>query len=164
MTRRVARARALALGAAFGAALGISGPAGSLLSAQDPAVRHDPAVRQDSAMAESRCPERFSPVRESASGALRCGRVEVQWVVTICADSAYATYRARPGADACLPTSLPGVGTTPGVRGSRPVVCAGHATGFPIVRDRVGDRDRCEREHQTFSPPLTAPGPAKTGG
>ena len=112
------------------------------------------AQHQDSTASTTRCPDRFSPVRDSTGAAPRCRRVAVLWVVTACADSAYATYEARPGADACLPTSLPGVGTAPGVRGSRAVVCAGSATGYAVVRDRVGDRDRCEREHTTFSPPI----------
>ena len=133
------------------------------LGAAGPAAAQGPGVRQDStAAASGRCPERFSPVRDTTSNTLRCRRDEVRWVVTTCADSAYATYRARPGPDVCLPTSLPGVGSAPGIRGTRSVVCAGGVTGFPIVRDRIGDRDRCERAHQKFAAPLPA-GPARAG-
>jgi hypothetical protein len=133
------------------------GPARALLEAQGP------EIRQDSTAGGARCPDRFTAIRDSTSNTLSCRRYEVRWVVTTCADSAYATYRAQPGADACLPTSLPGVGSAPGIRGTRTVVCAGGVTGYPVVRDRVGDRDRCERAHQTFAAPLPA-APGRAGG
>jgi len=126
-----------------------------------PAAAQGPDPRADSSAAIAiRCPERSVPIREPGA-APRCRRVDVQWVVTACADSAYATYSARPGPDVCLPTSLPGVGDKPGAHGTRPVVCAGTAVGYPIVRDRVGERDRCERVRTTFSPALPPPGGAK---
>ena len=128
-------------------------------ASRSPLLAQGADLRQDSATASVRCPERFTPMRDSTGGTLRCRRVEVRWVVTACADSAYASYQARPGADTCLPTSLPGVGSAPGLRGARAVVCAGSVAGYPIVRDRVGDRDRCEQEHTIFSPPLPVPRP-----
>jgi len=140
--------RALRHAAALAFAAGLRGPTTAPLAAQGP------EIRQDSAASAARCPDRFTAVRDSTSNTLRCRRNEVRWVVTTCADSAYATYRARPGADACLPTSLPGVGSAPGVHGTRSVVCAGGGAGYLVARDRVGDRDRCERAHQTFAPPL----------
>ena len=150
MTRAIRGACAIA----FAAGMRAGGPAGRALAAQGADARQDSAVT-----AGVRCPERFSPVHDGANGTFRCRRIEVRWVVTTCADSAYAAYQTRPGSDACLPTSLPGVGPAPGLRGSRPVVCAGGVSGYPIVRDRVGDRDRCERTQQTF----TAPVPAAAG-
>jgi hypothetical protein len=134
----------------FIAAAGLSGPSPAPLAAQGPAARQD-------STAPVRCPDRFTPVRDSTSATLRCRRDEVRWVVTTCADSAYATYRAQPGADACLPTSLPGVGSAPGAHGTRGVVCAGDGAGYLIARDRIGDRDRCEQPRQTFAAPLPAP-------
>ncbi len=118
--------------------VGRNGGAGAALAAQAP------EASQDTVPAPSvRCPE------------AECHRAGVEWVVTTCADSVYASYVARPGADACLPTSLPGVGAMPGARGSRPVVCAGKERGYAVVRDRVGDRDRCERGHgRRTAPPV----------
>jgi hypothetical protein len=146
VTRALRRAARLALLVT----VGVYGPARAPLAAQGP------GVRQDSTTPGARCPERFTPIRDSTSNTLRCRRDEVRWVVTTCADSAYATYRAQPGADVCLPTSLPGVGSAPGVHGTLTVVCAGGVTGYPVVRDRIGDRDRCERAHQTFAAPVRA--------
>lgn len=125
------------------------GPGGG---AGAPLVAQAPDVRQDTAAAPgSRCAD------------AECGRAEVQWVVTTCADSAYATYEARPGADSCLPTSLPGVGAVPGARGSRSVVCAGKVRGYAVVRDRVGDRDRCERRLGRRAPPITRTAAPRSG-
>jgi hypothetical protein len=153
----VRRARRRAAALALIAAVGVHAAPSTRLAAQGP------GIRQDSTTAAIRCPDRFTPVRDSASAAPRCRRDDVRWVVTTCADSAYAIYRAQPGADACLPTSLPGVGSAPGVRGTRSVICAGGVAGYLIARDRVGDRDRCEQRHQSFAAPLP-PGPGRSGG
>lgn len=99
-----------------------------------------------------RCPPGFASIYDSAAKVLRCRREVVSWVVTGCADKAFASYVVRPGSDACRPTQIPGVGTPPGVSGSKPVSCV--AAGHELMTDRTGDRDRCERTEKIFALPL----------
>jgi hypothetical protein len=110
------------------------------------------------AQSGARCPEGFHPLFDDALGVLRCRRSEVRWVVTTCADAAYARYEARPGRDTCRPTPVPGAGIPPGAGGSRPVACAGGPTtaeaSWEVVPDRTGDRDRCERAEHVYTAPL----------
>jgi hypothetical protein len=101
-----------------------------------------------------RCPSDFKPMWDSTAKVLRCRRDVVSWVVTTCSDREFATYIAREGADACGPTEIPGVGKPPGVRGSRAVNCA--ASGYSLMTDRTGERDRCERVERVFALPLPA--------
>ena len=124
-------------------------PRGGALAAQAAGPSPDSA-----AATGVRCAEQFTPIFDAKAGVLRCRRTEVRWVVTVCSDSAYAAYRARPGPDQCLPTPLPGVGAAPGVRGTRPIACA--APGYPVMQDRVGDRDRCEQVQEVYSRPMPA--------
>jgi hypothetical protein len=101
-----------------------------------------------------RCPEGFETMFDAGEKVLRCKREIVRWVVTGCADKSFGTYVVKAGADACAPTEIPGVGTPPGARGSRPVACA--ATGYQMMTDRTGQRDRCERTETQFALPLPA--------
>ena len=99
-----------------------------------------------------RCPAEFTPMWDAATKVLRCRRDVVSWVVTACADKEFTTYVVKAGADACGPTEIPGVGKPPGVRGSRAVTCA--ASGYELLPDRTGERDRCERIERVFALPL----------
>lgn len=101
-----------------------------------------------------RCPSDFDPLFDAASHVLRCRRDLVSWVVTSCPDKQFASYVAKPGADSCSPTEIPGVGSPPGSRGSRPVDCA--SSGYTVVADRTGPRDRCERVERLWAFPLPA--------
>lgn len=100
------------------------------------------------------CPDGFETVFDAGRKVLRCRREIVRWVVTGCPDRSFGTYVVKPGTDACAPTEIPGVGTPPGARGSRPVACA--VTGYRMMTDRTGDRDRCERTETQFALPLPA--------
>jgi hypothetical protein len=101
-----------------------------------------------------KCPAGFDAAFDPAEKVLRCRREVVRWVVTACPDKAFATYRVKPGADACGPTEIPGVGIPPGAQGSRPVECA--AQGYRMMTDRTGQRDRCERAEVQFALPTPA--------
>ena len=101
-----------------------------------------------------RCPDGFESVFDATEKILRCRREIVRWVVTGCADKSFGTYVVKEGPDACAPTEIPGVGTPPGARGSRPVACA--ANGYQMMTDRTGQRDRCERTDTQFALPLPA--------
>jgi hypothetical protein len=91
----------------------------------------------------ARCPAEYGAAWDSVARGVRCRRVVRSWVVTACPDRDFATYVPRPGRDVCEPTPLPGVGLPPGPRRSRPSACA--SSGYTIVTDRTGPRDRCER-------------------
>lgn len=99
-----------------------------------------------------RCPGGFRSIWDEATKVLRCRNDVVSWVVTACPDKAFASYLVKPGADACGPTEIPGVGTPPGIKGSKAVGCA--APGYDLMTDRTGDRDRCERTDRIFALPL----------
>jgi hypothetical protein len=101
-----------------------------------------------------RCPAEFVPLWDANVKVLRCRRDVVSWVVTTCGDKAFATYMVKPGVDACAPTQIPGVGTPPGMKGSKPVACA--ALGYEVMSDRTGERDRCEKTERIFALPLPA--------
>jgi len=94
------------------------------------------------------CPNEFEARFDAVNKVLRCRRETVAWAVTSCPDKDFATYTAKPGPDSCGRTEIPGVGTPPGATTSRPVTCA--STGYAIVQDRTGHRDRCERVDQVF--------------
>ncbi|MFL5582752.1 MAG: hypothetical protein ACJ8AO_20500 [Gemmatimonadaceae bacterium] len=79
-----------------------------------------------------------------------CRRTVVAWAVTSCPDSAFATYRVRGGADACLPTEVAGVGAPPGRGGTRAVHCP--LPAYALVHDRTGLRDRCEQAQVQYAP------------
>lgn len=85
-----------------------------------------------------------------AQGRLACRRTVIAWAVTSCPDSAFATYRVRAGADACLPTEVAGVGAPPGREGTRGVRCPSPA--YALVQDRTGQRDRCEQAQVQYAP------------
>ena len=97
------------------------------------------------------CPSDFETLFDAATGVLRCRRDVVSWVVTSCVEREFATYLARPGSDLCGPTEIPGVGTPPGASRSRPVSCV--SSGYAVVPDRTGPRDRCERVERVFAYP-----------
>lgn len=99
-----------------------------------------------------RCPDSYQAVFDAAEKSLRCRKDIVRWVVTGCANTAFASYIVKSGPDSCGPTEIPGVGTPPGVKGSRPVTCA--APGYELMVDRTGQRDRCERTERLFVFPL----------
>ncbi|HEX6574432.1 MAG TPA: hypothetical protein VF042_05625 [Gemmatimonadaceae bacterium] len=101
-----------------------------------------------------RCPDEYRAVWDAEAKVLRCRREVVSWVVTTCSDKDFATYDVRRGADACGPTEIPGVGKPPGARGIKPVSCA--TSGYSLVNDRTGLRDRCERIQTVFALPLPA--------
>jgi hypothetical protein len=101
------------------------------------------------------CPVDFEAVFDAASKVLRCRREVVTWVVTGCPDKDFATYSAKPGADSCGRTEIPGVGAPPGSTASKPVTCA--APGYTVVVDRTGPRDRCERTERSFALPRPVP-------
>src|SRR4029079_10066345 len=104
-----------------------------------------------------RCPPEFTALWDATAKVLRCRRDVVSWVVTTCLDKAFATYLVKPGGDACGPTEIPGVGTPPGARGTKAVACA--ASGYELMVDRTGDRDRCEKTERIFALPLPTTGP-----
>ena len=93
-----------------------------------------------------RCPAEFVAVWDAGTKVLRCRKDVVSWVVTACADKTFATYVVRAGEDACGPTEIPGVG--------KPVSCA--ASGYELMTDRTGERDRCERVERIFALPQPA--------
>jgi hypothetical protein len=101
-----------------------------------------------------RCPAEFVAIWDVISKVLRCRREVVSWVVTTCSDKAFATYIVKPGPDSCGPTEIPGVGTPPGMKGTKPVACA--ASGYLLMSDRTGARDRCEKTERIFALPLPA--------
>ena len=101
-----------------------------------------------------RCPQEFTAVWDATSGILKCRRDVVSWVVTACSDKEYSTYLVKTGPDTCGPTQIPGVGTAPGVTGTRSVSCA--ASGYSLMTDRTGERDRCEKTERLFALPLPA--------
>ena len=101
-----------------------------------------------------KCPDGFAAVFDPGEKVLRCRRDVVRWVVTTCSDKAFATYVVKTGADGCAPTEIPGVGTPPGAKGSRPVECA--APGYRMMTDRTAQRDRCERTETQYVLPLPA--------
>ena len=105
----------------------------------------------DSASKGVRCPIGFDAVFDPVSKVLRCRKESVRWVVTSCKDKEFASYLTKPGADACAPTEIPGVGTPPGAKGTRAVDCA--APGYELIVDRTGLRDRCERTDRVFALP-----------
>lgn len=134
--RRTARAPLAAV--AFVAALHTAG-------GQSPAPAGEPRP------AASTCPTGYERNdAPDATSASRCRRSVVAWAVTSCPDSAFATYRVRPGADACLPTEVAGVGAPPGRVGSRGVRCPSAA--YVVVQDRTGARDRCEQVQVQYAP------------
>jgi hypothetical protein len=110
-----------------------------------------PAVAESAAAKGVRCPATYEALYDAAAKILRCRRDTVSWVVTSCAHKEFSTYQAKAGADSCRPTEIPGVGTPPGATGSRPVVCA--SSGYALVQDRTGPRDRCERVERTYALP-----------
>ena len=77
------------------------------------------------------------------------------WAVTACADSAFQTYRAVEGPDRCDPTDVPGVGAPPGAARGKAVSCGG--SGYVVVADRTGPRDRCERGRFEYAPATRQP-------
>jgi hypothetical protein len=101
-----------------------------------------------------RCPQEFTPVWDATAKILKCRRDVVSWVVTACGDKEYSTYLVKTGPDVCGPTQIPGVGTAPGVTGTRAVSCA--APGYSLMTDRTGERDRCEKIERLFALPLPA--------
>lgn len=101
-----------------------------------------------------KCPAGFETIYDAAAKILRCRKDVVSWVVTGCADKAFAAYVVKAGADVCAPTEIPGVGTPPGAKGSRAVGCA--ASGYELMTDRTGQRDRCERTERVFALPQPA--------
>jgi hypothetical protein len=101
-----------------------------------------------------KCPDGFEASFDAVEKVLRCRRDVVRWVVTACTEKSFATYVVKAGADECAPTEIPGVGTPPGARGSRPVECA--AQGYRMMTDRTGQRDRCERPETQYALPLPA--------
>jgi len=110
-----------------------------------------PAGEPRPAAAASGCPIGYE--RNGAPGATtatRCRRTVVAWAVTSCPDSAFATYRVRAGADACLPTEVAGVGAPPGRAGTRAVHCP--TAAYSLVQDRTGQRDRCEQALVQYAP------------
>ena len=128
----------------------------TLRSQASPGASVQAAEARDPAAAKGvQCPADFESLYDPTTKVLRCRRDIVRWVVTSCADKAFATYVARPGADSCNPTEIPGVGAPPGSSGSRPVACA--SSGYTIVVDRTGARDRCERVDRVFVLPRVAP-------
>jgi len=138
---------AVAINVSLGA-LGSSGP--GVLSGQGPTQ----GASQTESATGSRgvhCPPDFETLFDPATKVLRCRREVVAWVVTSCLEKDFAKYVAKPGADNCGPTEIPGVGTPPGATGSRPVACA--AAGYTVVVDRTGPRDRCERVDRSFALP-----------
>ena len=128
-------------------------PAVALLALSGWVVAQSPQPVQSPAKGV-RCPADFNAMWDATAKVLRCRREVVSWVVTACADKTFSTYLVKPGADACGPTEIPGVGTPPGVRGSKPVSCA--AAGFQLMNDRTGERDRCEKTERIFALPLPA--------
>jgi hypothetical protein len=128
-------------------------PAVALLALSGWVVAQAPAPARSPAQGV-RCPGDFTAIWDGTAKVLRCRREVVSWVVTACVDKAFATYLARQGADACAPTEIPGVGTPPGIRGSKPVTCA--ASGYELMKDRTGERDRCEKTERIFALPLPA--------
>jgi hypothetical protein len=128
-------------------------PAVALLALSGWVVAQAPAPARSPAQ-WVRCPGDFTAIWDGTAKVLRCRREVVSWVVTACVDKAFATYLARQGADACAPTEIPGVGTPPGIRGSKPVTCA--ASGYELMKDRTGERDRCEKTERIFALPLPA--------
>lgn len=116
-----------------------------------------PATAQSGSAAAARgvrCPPDFDPLFDSATHVLRCRRDVVSWVVTICLEKQFGSYVAKPGADTCFPTEIPGVGSPPGSRGTRSVACA--TSGYTVVADRTGPRDRCERVERLWAFPVPA--------
>jgi hypothetical protein len=110
-----------------------------------------PAGEVRPANAAAVCPAGYE--RNAAPGATpvtRCRRTVVAWAVTSCRDSAFAAYRVRAGADACLPTEVAGVGAPPGREGTRAVHCPSPA--YTLVHDRTGQRDRCEQAQVQYAP------------
>ena len=101
------------------------------------------------------CPREFEAVFNDDTKVLTCRREVVAWVVTSCPEKDFAKYVAKAGPDSCGPTEIPGVGTPPGATGSRPVGCA--ASGYAVVVDRTGPRDRCERVERSFALPRAVP-------
>ena len=101
-----------------------------------------------------RCPQEFMPEWDATAKTLKCRRDVVSWVVTACGDKEYSTYLVKTGPDVCGPTQIPGVGTAPGVTGTRSVRCA--ASGYSLMTDRTGERDRCEKTERLFALPLPA--------
>ena len=101
-----------------------------------------------------RCPDGFATEFDAAEKTLRCRKDLVKWVVTTCSDKSFATYVVKNGPDACAPTEIPGVGTPPGAKGSKPVECA--TQGYRMMTDRTALRDRCERVEIQFAIPLPA--------
>ena len=128
-------------------------PAVALLALSGWVVAQAPQPTQSPAKGV-RCPAEFTAMWDGTAKVLRCRREVVSWVVTACADKAFSTYLVKPGADACAPTEIPGVGTPPGVKGSKPVTCA--ASGYGLMNDRTGERDRCEKTERIFALPLPA--------
>jgi hypothetical protein len=124
----------------------------SLVSAWVSAQAPQPAGR--SPAKGVRCPPEFQSIYDPGAKVLRCRKELVSWVVTGCSDKAFASYLVKSGSDACGPTEIPGVGTPPGARGSKPVSCA--APGYELMTDRTGERDRCERTERIFALPLPA--------
>ena len=101
-----------------------------------------------------RCPDGFVTEFDAGEKVLRCRRDIVRWVVTACPEKGFATYAVKPGPDACTPTEIPGVGTPPGSKGTKPVACA--APGYRMMTDRTGERDRCERTETLYALPSPA--------
>ena len=131
------------------AAASLSAPAQGPARAPAPSAPATPA--SDAAARGVRCPQDFETVFDASTKVLRCRRDVVSWVVTSCPERGFATYLAKPGADGCGPTEIPGVGVPPGSSGSRPVACA--SQGYTVVADRTGPRDRCERTDRVFALP-----------
>ena len=120
--------------------------------AQTPTPAPATAAGENAAAARGvHCPTDFETLFDAATRVLRCRRDIVSWVVTSCVEREFATYLARPGSDVCGPTEIPGVGTPPGASRSRPVSCV--SSGYAVVPDRTGPRDRCERVERVFAYP-----------
>lgn len=151
----------VALGVTLGLGL-VPGSARAQASAQlpshptgQPAVPSPSASERATAAKGVQCPAGFETLFDAVAKVLRCRREVVTWVVTGCPEKGFAAYVAKPGADSCQPTEIPGVGAPPGSTGSRAVACA--SPGYTVVVDRTGPRDRCERIERVFSLPRATP-------
>ena len=126
-----------------------------IVTAQGPTQSTQPASAEGLAAKGVQCPAEYQAVFDTSTKVLRCRRDAVAWVVTRCPEKDFATYSAKPGADSCGPTEIPGVGAPPGSTAFKPVGCA--APGYVVVVDRTGPRDRCERTERSFTLPRPLP-------
>ena len=133
--------------------IGLAAPV--VLASRGLAQSATPSSAEGPAAKGVQCPAEYQAMFDATTKVLRCRREAVAWVVTQCPEKDFATYSAKPGADSCGPTEIPGVGTPPGSTGSKPVGCA--APGYVVVVDRTGPRDRCERTERSFALPRPVP-------